>query len=342
MPRLALLSLLLLPGILHAQSTNTSLTVRFQNGSIVQQATLLDGVEMETKLGKLTIPASEIQRIDFGFRVSDEDAKKITEAMTDLKSDKHASREAATKTLLGLGKYAYPTLLDHRKGGDLEMTRRVEGLIKDIQAKLPVEALQTRRTDIVRTSDSTLSGHITSGSLKIQCEIFGDLKVPLWRLRDIRTSMGEMIVAVDAAKFGNRVKWMETDFEVSLDTRIEISATGEINLDPNNQLMAPQTRNIRPDGTNQLGSGEPYLAGVLLGKIGQDGPTFIVGSRHTLTPTRAGKLYFRIVTLEPGNNLRAEGSYQVRIASDLSPVLGGSANTPEVLPKGKGKKGFNP
>ncbi len=347
MHRLALLFVILFPAILHAQPTPTTanppLTMRFQNGSIVQQATLLDSIEIETKLGKLTIPPSEVHRIDFGFRVSDEDAKKLEEAMRNLKSDKHAFREGATKTLLGLGRLAYPTLLENRKGGDLETTRRIEDLIKEIQAKAPAGGLQTRRTDIVRTSDSVLSGQITSSTLRIHCEIFGEVKAPLWRLRDLRAAVGEIFVALDSSKYGRRTSWMETEFEVSHDLRIEITATGEINMDPNNQLNAPQaTRNIRPDGTNQLGSGEPpYLCGMILGKIGVDGPTFVVGSRHTMVPTREGKLYLRVVTLEMSNNIRAEGSYQVRITAEPAPLSGGtpaSSSSAQDVPIRKGKK----
>src|SRR5581483_11930538 len=46
--------------------------LRFHNGSVVQPAVLLDAVEMETRLGKLSIPAHEVRRIDFGFRLSEE------------------------------------------------------------------------------------------------------------------------------------------------------------------------------------------------------------------------------------------------------------------------------
>ena len=45
-----------------------SVTLRFHNGSVIQPAVLLDPVEIETKFGKLSVPPSEIRRIDFGFR----------------------------------------------------------------------------------------------------------------------------------------------------------------------------------------------------------------------------------------------------------------------------------
>ncbi len=344
MLRFALLLLVLLPATLQAQTTDrpTSppLTVRFQNGSIVQQATLLEKIEIETKLGKIAIPPSEVQRIDFGFRVAEEDAKKIADSMRGLKSENHLSRETATKTLLGLGRYAYPTLLEHRQGQDLETTRRIEGLIKDIKEKAPAGSLQTRRTDVIRTSDSVLTGQITAASLRMQCEIFGEVKVPLWRLRDLRASVGEILVAVDASKHGKPTAWLETEFEVTQDIRLEISASGEINMDPNNQLNAPQvTRNIRPDGTNQVGSNEPYLCGVLLGKIGRRWPDLRGRQPPNADPSREGKLYLRIVTLAASNNIRAEGSYQVRVSAEPAAVGSMPAGNEPGLPFRKGKGG---
>jgi hypothetical protein len=295
-----------------------SLSIRFTNGTMVQQAVLLDAVEMETKLGKLSIPAHEIQRIDFGFRVSEEDAKKLEQAMKDLASEKHANREIATKTLLGMGKLAYPTLIENRKKGDLEMIRRVDGLIKDIQGKFSVENLHTRRTDILRTADSVVAGRVTSEHLRIKTDIFGETKVPLWRLRDLRSMLpgSEVMVAVDSNKYGNRMSWLETEFEVVLGTKVEITATGEINLDPLNTLGGNvNARNVQPRGTTGLVSGEGFIPGQLVGKVG-DGPIFVIGAKHTLTPNREGKLYVRIVTIEHASNVKAEGNYNVRIAAE--------------------------
>src|ERR1043165_612533 len=139
------------------------LSVRLINGSVLQQATLIDVIEVETKLGKITIPAGEIKKIDFGFRLPEEETKKVEQALKDLGSDTHATREAATKLLLGMGKSSYPFLVEQRKkGGDLETTRRLDGLIKDIQGKFMGSNILTRRSDIIRTSDSSLAGKIVS------------------------------------------------------------------------------------------------------------------------------------------------------------------------------------
>jgi hypothetical protein len=333
----SLLTLAATAGPGNAQPTSVpapELSLRFHNGSVVHQALLLDSVEMETKLGKLTIPASEIQRINFGFRLSEEDDKKVGQALRDLANEKHAARDTAAKTLLSMGQLAYPALLESRKGGDLETTRRVGALLKDIQDRVPADDLLTRRTDIIRTSDSTLSGQITSAALRVRCEIFGEVKIPLWRLRDLYSTVGELSLVIDSSKYGNKTSWMPTEFDATLGTRVEISASGEINLDPTGMLLGPGVRGV-PEGTAGLNSGEGYAPGQLLGRIGADGPAFVIRRHYTFTPSREGKLFLRIVTIEHANNVKAEGTYKVRIAAEPTPVLNNfpAKDNPQQEPK---------
>src|SRR5262245_40083043 len=82
-----------------ASEPPATIMLRLNTGTTIQDALLLATVEMDTKLGKLSIPASEVRRIDFAFRLSADDAKAIEQALKDLASDKHANREVATKTL---------------------------------------------------------------------------------------------------------------------------------------------------------------------------------------------------------------------------------------------------
>jgi hypothetical protein len=295
------------------------ISLSFHNGSVVQPAVLLEAVEIDTKLGKLSVPAGEVRRIDFGFRLSAEDARKVEQLMRDLGSSRFQARDAATKALIRMGRLAYPALLAGRKNADLETSKRVEAILKDIRARVPASKLQTRLTDILRTSDSTVTGQITAATFRVRSELFGELKVPVAQLREVRSLLpgSDVNVAVDAAKYGSRTTWLETNFEVTVGTRLEITATGEINLDPLNQINNPNlTRGVRPDGIRQLVSNEGYLPGQLLGRIGTDGPTFVVGSRHSAHPEREGKLFLRMATLIHANNIRAEGSYQVRIAAE--------------------------
>jgi hypothetical protein len=306
--------------------TEAGVILRFHNGSVVQPAVLLESIEIETKLGKLTVPAGELRRIDFGFRLSEEDNKKVEQAMKDLSSSKFQLRDTATKTLLKMGRLAYPFLLEGRKSADLEMSKRVESILKDIRARVAVERLRTRRTDILKTSDSTVAGQITGVVVKVRSDLFGEVKIPIHQLRELRSLApgGEVVTTVDAAKHGRNTSWMETEFEVSMGSRLDITTTGEVNLDPMNRLGGNfAARAVNADGTNQLVSGEPPVPGIgspmpgkLLGKIGADGPTFQIGTRYNQVANREGKLYLRIATIEHANNIQASGHFTVRINAE--------------------------
>jgi hypothetical protein len=302
-----------------AASAPAGVVLRLHNGSVVRPAVLLDVLEMETKLGKLSIPAAEVRRIDFGFRLTDDETKKLTEALADLGAKQYLAREAARKKLTAMGRLAYPGLRATLKGADLEVSKRVQGILKEIEARVPAERLQSRTTDLVRTTDSLVAGRITSTSLRVQCEVFGEVKIPVPQLRDLRSLLpgGDLSVAVDSSRYGNKTSWLETEFEVTTGTKLEIKATGLINLDPNNTLGGNiNARNVRPSGTQGLVSGEGFIPGQLLGRIGLTGPIFVIGSQYVGSPVSEGKLYLRIVTIEHANNIKAEGSYQVRISAE--------------------------
>jgi hypothetical protein len=301
-----------------ASSATAPVVLHFNNGSVIKPGILLDAVEMETKLGKLTIPAAEIRRIDFAFRISEEDRAKLNKALRDLSSDRFQLREAASKLLVRMGRLAYPALLENRKDADLEMTKRVEKVLDTIRARTPEEDLRIRKQDVVRTTDSTLTGRITAASFRIRSELFGEVKVPLVQLRGLRSLLpgSEVDVLVDAAKYGSNTTWMDSGFEVTLGTRLEITAAGEINLDPLNRINNQFCRGVRPDGQPALTSGEIGIPGQLYGRIGADGPQFLIGSHYSGFPTREGKLYLRIITIFHANNIQASGNYRVHISAE--------------------------
>src|SRR5262249_42622864 len=83
----------------------------FHDGTKVRMVIQQDHLDVVTKYGKLTVPTTEIRRVEFGFRVPDDVAKKIEAAIANLGSANFPEREAATKELAALGRLAYPALL---------------------------------------------------------------------------------------------------------------------------------------------------------------------------------------------------------------------------------------
>src|SRR5271154_2647569 len=114
----------------------------FHDGTKVRMVILQDKLEVTTKYGKLTVPTPEIRRVEFGFRVPEETAKKLEEAIANLGSPNFPQREAATKDLTAMGRLAYPSLMKASKGNDLETTKRIEDILKEIRQKVPAEQLR--------------------------------------------------------------------------------------------------------------------------------------------------------------------------------------------------------
>jgi hypothetical protein len=92
--------------------------VRFADGSLVRMVVLQENIDVMTRYGKLTVPMSEIRRIEFAFRLPEETMQKVAALVKDLGHDLHARREEASKELVALGAAAMPALLAAAKNGD--------------------------------------------------------------------------------------------------------------------------------------------------------------------------------------------------------------------------------
>jgi peroxiredoxin len=141
-------------------------------------------VELETKYGKLVIPAADIERIDFAFRLPDEVAKKVAAAVKRLSSDSFEVRDAASKELLAIGVHAYPALETATRDGDVEVARRAALVMRDIRAKFPGDQVKILKKDHIETTEFTVSGRITSKVLRVRARDDGEKDL---KLADLRT-----------------------------------------------------------------------------------------------------------------------------------------------------------
>ncbi len=156
--------------------------VRFTDGSVLKLTLREERVELTTPYGKLSIPVSEIRRIEFGLRVPDDVSRKIESAVSELGNSQFRRREQATAILLGLREKAYPAVLNATKNSDMEIANRAEELVKKFKEAVPAELLQVRDYDIVHTDLSRIAGRIEAPSLKAHTTQFGDVSL---RLADV-------------------------------------------------------------------------------------------------------------------------------------------------------------
>jgi hypothetical protein len=285
----------------------------FHDGTKVRMVILQEKLEVTTRYGKLTVPTTEIRRVEFGFRVPEDAAKKLEESIANLGSANYPEREAATKNLINLGRLAYPSLLKASKGNDLETTKRIEDILKEIRQKVPSEQLRSRTDDLIHTSEFVIAGRIDAAQLKARSEHFGEVQIKVVDLRNLYSTsgVGEAKATVDAVTYGSgNNQWLDTGYHVSAESPLLITATGEVDLYGNQQ---PGMYISGPDGNRNVGRVGTHIPGMLLGRIGDDGPVFIVSKKYEGSPTQEGKLYLRIVPIQ--NSGGSTGSYQVKIAS---------------------------
>jgi hypothetical protein len=283
--------------------------VRFMDDSIVRVFLLPEKLDLVTRYGKLSIPVSECQRVDFGVRCPEGLEQKIMKAIDDLGAEPYKVRETALKNLIEWGPYAYPRLYQASKSGTPEVAKRVAIALEKIRAKHPARNLRLREEDVIVTPFFTVVGHITNAQLKTKSKNFGELSVTLADLRSIRvmtTVGGETELTIDAAKYGSDANsWMDSGFEAT-GARLTITASGTVDLWPQGPGYT-----CPPTGYQQGGRIGPHLPGQLLGKIGESGTLFIIGDRYDGTPPGDGKLFLHIVHSPWGN--ASAGSYLVKI-----------------------------
>lgn len=276
-------------------------------------------ITIATKYGVLKIPTEEIKRLEVGLRYPAGLEAQLEKAIRDLGNDAFGVRDAAEKKILGFQELALPTIRAAIKDSDKEISSRAKRMLEQLQSSLPEEKFQRKTSDLIVTDEFTARGKIELSELAIQSKIFGPAKLALHEVRNARSISRDdnSEVAIDASLYGkpNRSAWMDTGFDVESENGLQIEASGQIDLLPQNpgQMLCGPTgfpnneMSYNPNGTSFRVSN-----GALLGKIGNNGTMFVVGGRYKVArPNDSGRLYLQIAPSSNGND--PSGSYKVKI-----------------------------
>ncbi|HZZ79915.1 MAG TPA: hypothetical protein VFE62_15455 [Gemmataceae bacterium] len=300
----------------------TPVDVHFLNGSTVRLQILSEKIDVETPYGKLAVPIKDVLAIEFGLHLPEGHAVKIDAAIKKLNSGDFREREKAAATLVDLGPYSYGAVVDASNSKEAEIAVRAKVVMQKLQAKFPGKDLKVKTDDRVVTPTFPIVGRIVTQSVKAKADYFGAVELSLADMRTLRTMGsvgGDVDVKVPADKYAVRGQWLATNFHVDGRSTIVITARGLIDLSPDDpgQMMAgPNGYRAGIGGVAGGGGGfgkkasAKSSAGMLLGKIGENGDSFIVGERYEGTPAQQGRLYLQI---NPSPySPTSSGSYDVR------------------------------
>jgi hypothetical protein len=284
--------------------------VRFGDGSVVRMTLLQEQLEVMTRYGKLSIPVGDIRRIEFGLHPPGGMGDQITTSIKQLGSDVYRDREGASRELLQAGHWACIALQKACKSNDPETVQRATQILKQITDKTSPELLRLKEDDIIHTNEFTIVGRIVTTSLKAQSPHFGEVALKLCDLRamHVRQQCNTGELHVDAAKFGCEAnQWMDTGVSLDPSMQLVVVVNGQVDLWP----QTPGQYVAGPKGYNAVGKGGPFMAGSLIGRIGENGKAFLIGDRFEVPVSEEGKLYVHIVP-SPWNS-PSIGGYHVRI-----------------------------
>jgi hypothetical protein len=310
--------------------------VRFADGSTVRMIPTQASVEITTRYGKLNVPIAEIRRIEFGTRYPDGVHAKIETAIANLTEKEAKVRQAAELELRGLRELAYPALKRAAVSSDVDRALQATILVKWMDTNIGAEKLKVRDLDVIHAAEFKVAGRIEATELKGRTSYFGEVTVKVAEVRTIRFVSGpgmETELVIDAAKYAGTTQdvWLDTEVDLGEGGTLEIYAAGQVDL-------WPQGGNYKtgPDAQPRMGTspdGNP--AGMLLGRIGERGKVFQIGSKYTGTVSESGRLYLRI-GCSPWNN-PSVGSYGVKINPNADSGFDAGA-MPAIVPERKGEK----
>jgi hypothetical protein len=287
--------------------------VRFADGSVVRMSLLQENLDVMTRYGKLTIPVGEIRRIEFGMHLPGGLSEQINTSIKLLGSEVFRDRDGASKDLLQAGHWACPSLHKACKSTDAETAQRATQLLKQISEKVSPELLRLKEDDVIHTNEFSLVGRVLSTTIKAQSPHFGEVSLKLSDLRALLVrqpcNTGELVV--DAAKYGcEPTQWLDTGVSVDPSMRLLIVVSGQVDLWP----QTPGQYIASPKGYTAVGKGGPFMAGSLIGRIGENGKPFLVGERYETPVGEEGKLFLHIVP-SPWNS-PSVGTFHVRVHTD--------------------------
>jgi hypothetical protein len=162
--------------------------VRFGDDSIMRVVLLAEVLDLDTAYGKLTIPLSDVKRVDFGLRITPEEEKIIAGAIADAGGPDPKLRVAARGVLVGLREKALPAV---RRAAAAAAGTEAGTFLADcegrIKSALPDGLSSPSDRDKVVTAGSTFVGRLTTPEFKVRTYAFGEQPLKLATVRSLRT-----------------------------------------------------------------------------------------------------------------------------------------------------------
>jgi hypothetical protein len=296
------------------------LRIALMDGSIITGQFSTERFKVDTTYGQLDVPVAALRSFTPGLASHPQLTSDLKRWIEQLGSSSYDQREAAQKALAALGPSIRDQLEQHMNDPDMERKTRIRAIIEEFDRAEedadevgddPIERLVER--DTIVTSEFTVVGRIVEQEFEIISR-YGPLKVQLGDIRRVDRSVQEQqpldkTVTVPGTELVFQ-SMKNTAIRLNRGDEVTITADGTVQMTPwGNQAMST------PDGAPNYGWYMPNTIafGALIGKVGDGGDMFLVGSKKTFRAERSGVLQLAIAMQPNFGDQAFGGEYRVRV-----------------------------
>ena len=253
-------------------------------------------IQVTTKYGKLDIPVTDITKITVGNHPPSEIKLKIEDSLLKLSSLIHKDREVSTDYLLQQYRYSYYNILNFRSK-DKETKIRLDFILNKIRDEKNQKLIPYNEDDTIEVGEFYFSGRLGQEEISVENDELGAFKIGLNNIRKIQFLVSGSVLKVEASKTYADDQWVICSKNVK--GQFRVTAKGYVELWPNapgDYITTPNGAFIKVNNTGQNVAGKGgYIAGQLIGKLGENGQVFIIGDHYLGESSTREKLYLRIV-----------------------------------------------
>ncbi|HZN56590.1 MAG TPA: hypothetical protein VFD71_00845 [Planctomycetota bacterium] len=288
---------------------------RLRDGTRLAGTPSLQDIHVATAYGKLTVPVPEVVRVRFAAAEDTQTATKVAAEVQALGSEEFDRREEAMTALRQIGAPALDALKKAAESEDEEVKSRAEKLLSELEESLDEaegeEAILgpiAGDEDEVVTVKFTVRGKIEERTFSLATR-YGALSLSRDAIVSVvfqETANTKVPFSIPGTTFAGDNKWVDTKLAFASGEQVRITAQGQINMEQFGQATGPEGT------TNVSGQFESFPGGALVGRIGDKGKPFLIGSDYDGAANGAGSLFLGVAL----KNGQVSGGYQVEVEKE--------------------------
>ncbi|MCB1179138.1 MAG: hypothetical protein KDK36_16250, partial [Leptospiraceae bacterium] len=255
-------------------------------------------IVVTTKYGNLNIDLGDINKIEFGMKISSSEESKLKQYISELKNGNEKDSQNAESKILDMGISVLPSLYKYSEKENNE-NQKLNSIIIELESTTSDDENISYNDKIFLNDDSIFSGEVNQENLIFKTN-YGVLKAEKEKISNIlfysslesgglkKVYKLPANIYIPVNNTSSQTGYLDTKISIRKGETFEIKATGEISL------ASLSNSKFTPIGDSSKGSWMNIPFGALAAKIGVNGQPFLIGKRYKGIAKESGVIYLTI------------------------------------------------